>query len=836
MKTHALLKRLYILKGKLSKRLKKKNIDIYEKKNAEDYVRRTSKLIKKYKNRLYEKFPQNSEVRKLDPDTLSKRNIIAIFDSVLSRTLNMDYSELNKDIIVVQTYFFQILEDLIKNGFIYEGEKYVCFTASAGQIRTKKTIFLKESLWKQHQLNLMCGLTIDSINEQGGMNINKFLAYLALCNSATNEWKSFNIHRSIVVDDLETDVKATVDYIDKETFEIKRKRMNIPIAHTDGCGMILPKKSKRSFMCRLPWIKGLLVPFPFDKFKKEGMPLLVKDIYGKTWDIERDKIEVIFTRSQFKMAKYYSDWKDYKEKFIKYQCQAAKCNEEESEFAEAKLNYQMVQSLTSMSSKELETLATSTIEDITNVGTDKQTMLKILGVTDSNTKKNYTQQGLEIYNELLNDQHSREIIKNKKKSLVKEAKAAKLNVNGTYTFICPDLYAFCEKIFWGIENPNGLLNNGEVYCDLYKDSKELDCLRSPHLFREHAVRKNSVDDYKGKWFITSGLYTSVKDPISKILMFDCDGDKSLVCADKTLIKVAKRDMNDIYPLYYEMAVANKEDINSDNIYKGLVAAYKGGNIGTISNDITKIWNSDEVNIDAIKWLCMINNFVIDYAKTLFLPEFPDHIKKIIRGYTKKKVPHFFIYAKDKEIDRVENLNDSIVNKLDEIIPNPRINFKKIAGKFNSKNLMENAKVDLDNEIINRFEELDKRKKWIMKKDENNASFETLYAYKYIRDELLKVNDDAHYITDVLVKYLYEEKKSTRKKTLWESFGDILVSNLKRNLDGTKQCESCGKRIKVTANTKKYCEKCFINNREKQNKEKALRYYHKNKKLYQNEKR
>ena len=49
----------------------------------------------------------------------------------------------------------------------------------------------------------MCGLSIESINEQGGMNINKFLAYLALCNSATDEWKNFDIDKSIVVDDME---------------------------------------------------------------------------------------------------------------------------------------------------------------------------------------------------------------------------------------------------------------------------------------------------------------------------------------------------------------------------------------------------------------------------------------------------------------------------------------------------------------------------------------------------------------------------------------------------------------------------------------------------------
>ena len=68
----------------------------------------------------------------------------------------------------------------------------------------------------------------------------------------------------------------------------------------------------------------------------------------------------------------------------------------------------------------------------------------------------------------------------------------------------PDLYAFCEYLFidkYKAENnnyketkdrtiPKGLLQENQVYCRLYKTSKELDCLRSPHLYCEHAIRSN----------------------------------------------------------------------------------------------------------------------------------------------------------------------------------------------------------------------------------------------------------------------------------------------------------------------------------------------------------
>lgn len=61
---------------------------------------------------------------------------------------------------------------------------------------------------------------------------------------------------------------------------------------------------------------------------------------------------------------------------------------------------------------------------------------------------------------------------------------------------------------------------------------------------------------------------------------------------------------------------------------------------------------------------------------------------------------------------------------------------------------------------------------------------------------------------MLIKYLYEKKKSDYKTTLWECFGNIIVENLKSNIkDGYILCERCGKRIKDTINNKKYCKEC-----------------------------
>jgi hypothetical protein len=524
---HTKLIKLYRIKDSLNTKLKelKENIDLANDEKLKIRQKKLkaakSKCVKKIndlKSELTSLISNNTTIRTLRNDALKENKIIGMFDSALTRTIEMKTNDTSTEMFVVRVYYYQLLKGLIEDGFFFNGEKYIYFSSSAGQIRTKKGVFIKESTWLQHQGALTCGLTLDEINEKGGCNVNKLLAYKALTASASIEWKDFDIDKTIVVPDLETNVTAMFDYIDRDTYEITPQEMSVPIEHTDGCGMILPKKSKKSFMVRLPYVKGLLVPFAFDKFSEQFGSTKVKDIYGKEWDIIEDNIQVIFTASQFKMKKYYDGWDDYKQRFKEHKCQAVKLNEEDIG-ENATLNYQMLQTLTDITDKELKALAQPTIEDILKLGSDKETMLRVLGATKNNKQKNYYQEALFLYPELLNDEHSKKIIKDKKKSLISDARAGKLKINGKYTYLIPDLYAFCERLFLDEVNPKGLLGNGEVYCSIFKEGK-IDILRSPHLYKEHSVRKNGLNDIRSEWFVTSGIYTSIFDPISRILQFD----------------------------------------------------------------------------------------------------------------------------------------------------------------------------------------------------------------------------------------------------------------------------------------------------------------------------
>lgn len=763
--------------------------------------------------------------RFIRPNSLHDTNIISVFDSSLSRTIGMKQDELSDALIVVQVYYFDVFKDILFYGFTHNGVKYRYFTSSAGQIRKKKAVFIKESVWNSIEKTIMCGLTIDKINAKGGNNVNKHLAYMALANSATDEWNAFDIDKSIVIDDFETNVFGTIDYIDESDYSITRKDDYVPITHTDGAGMMLPSVSDKNFMFRAPWIKGLLGVFDFVKFIKENnYSPIIKDIYGKEHNVLLQDIQIIFTKSQFKIYKYYESWEEYKACFKQYGCSAGICNVEEERIKNAKINYQMLQTLTDITDEEIDLLTHKSAERIRNICNSPETMLETLGVTPYNTHMTPFQKALKCYPALLHDAYTKDILRDAKDSLLRKYRSGKLEITGKYTFLLPDYYAACEYWFGHNEHPTGLLADHEVFCHLFRSYNKLDCLRSPHLYKEHAIRENIAAgtdiERAGQirtWFTTNALYTSSHDLISKILQFDVDGDKSLVVADPDFIRIAERNMTDIVPLYYNMYKAAPTALTPEHLYAGLHAAFTGGNIGVYSNDISKIWNNEvfitgsdsekQEAINAVKLLCCENNFVIDYAKTLYKPVRPDDKNELITKYTHTKLPAFFAYAKDKETEQVAERNESFVNKIYDRIPNQPINTRKLTlPQPDYKLLMRNPHITCSKEVSALYDKLNTKYRYMIHMKDEYADNLT-YVAATIRAEFAALGYSEDTIADMLITYLYTNEKRY-KQLLWFAYGQHILNHMEANIPMKKmkciQCIDCGEWFEVSANNSMTC--------------------------------
>ena len=194
--------------------------------------------------------------------------------------------------------------------------------------------------------------------------------------------------------------------------------------------------------------------------------------------------------------------------------------------------------------------------------------------------------------------------------------------------------------------------------------------------------------------------------------------------------------------------------------------------------------------------------MIDYAKTLYKPEFPHEINEQIAKYTNCKLPAFFEYAKDKEKSQVKKRNGSFVNKIYDRIPNKPINTRGLKlDSINYKHMMSNPQIVCSKEVSDLYDELNKQYRYMINmKDEYIDNLR--YIACKIRGEFTQLGYSDETITDMLVEYLYKREKRY-KQILWFCYGQYIVNNLEINIEVRKTkfipCDDCGEWFEVDIN-------------------------------------
>lgn len=762
-------------------------------------------------------------------NTLKTSRKIAEFSSDSSRAMQIPDNEVTFDKIIVKWKSLDVLEQIVTDGFVMPiqlddgstiAKLYRFATASAGQLRTDKIQVMSCEKWEDIQSRLMCGLTFDSINESGGINANKLLAYIALASSATDPWPEMSIDRCIVINDFAGPVSGLVDYIHND-YTIERAEKTTTIEHTDGCGMMLPSVSRKNFMLRAPWIKGLLTSFDFIKFcKVNHIEPVIKDVYGKEHHLINENIQIIFTKSQFKLWKYYESWDHYKKCFKENGCVLNRTNFEEDYIPDTEISYQMLQTLTDFTDDEIKIFTKRTHDKITGIAKDAATMLQTLQADEDSD--NPYKRALCLYKELLREAYSRETLKAIKKRWTLDAKSGKIRCENKRLFAIPDMYAACEHWFLGEAEPKGLLKNGEVACKPYRGKDKVACLRSPHLYMEWTVRNVVHDQSIYDWFYTDGIYTSCTDLISKVLQFDVDGDQLNVIADPLLISIAERNIQkyDVVPLLYELGKAGSTPIDKKEFYSGLKRAHDFSGIGQVSNSLTKLWSKDEPDRGAAAMLCFYNNLVIDAAKTGFVntyenyPEVNRRINKAIGGKN-GRMPWFFQFSKNgrrelalpiKQRKKFAKSNESTMNRICSAfddIGNINMNYANVPPFNWQMFLVDNTSV-YNISAVSLFCQLD---------DANASNY--IEAHSGDMDPSTKLGSlydiiasDIEYqlvnkfgsleaVYPSIVKYLFagtNSNKIAHKRMFWRVFGDMAYAALEQNMKTYTVCDKCGMKI------------------------------------------
>lgn len=418
------------------------------------------------------------------------------------------------------------------NNKTYEST-YRRLCAGAGQLRRNSAMFVNEEIYEELESIMMCGLTRRKI---GKINLSKFGAYFSLYSSAARKVKT---PRVCVVDDYEYNLKdqSLLWIFDDEDGQkqIEERIMDMEINAFDGSGIISPEMAKiwsenlnldympASFIVRAPFVKGLVSVFDFKKFAKEvAHKEIIKDCWGEEYNV--DDIDVILTKSQFKMQKKYGSMNEYLYYFHKYGhiFSVARISKKENDFMTT-LNYQYVQS-NNYTNDSVKQLAEPTIDWLRNImNADRfNTMMFLVGSQKENENidsiDNRVTNGIAkalMYNEdILNDSYVRTKIKQMVDKKVRLAKIGKVYVEGSYDFAIPDLYALAEHAF-GMEI-KGILKSGESWNKRWveKGSKTVAMMRSPLVApAENQKREIHYSEEANEWFkyIYSGNIMSIWD-------------------------------------------------------------------------------------------------------------------------------------------------------------------------------------------------------------------------------------------------------------------------------------------------------------------------------------
>lgn len=865
---------------------------------------------KKKKNvELLEAIHKNKEVRKIDSKYLKEDYEIAVFENDVTRLAFKDRGiteadyQLLDEIVYMEVFHNEIMWQILEKGIRIDDKEYMLFSATTGQVRNTTITLMRKDFFEKHQGYLMVGLSKERINthtnsvkKEVGMNVGKYLSYNALpLSSSVLPDNVIDIERCIVVKGLETIITDRVKYVDIQTDKngqcyvsdtpTEYVEKDIEIEHTDGAGMFLPGELPSSCQIRGGYFKGAMFPFDFRLFaNKVANNSTIVDAWGDAVDIEKEDIRFLLTTSQLKMWKEYDSWEEYKEYFNKNDLKLSINSYANPPKEEVTFAYQYLQTLPY--NTDISKICEPAIDDLVKLKTDIDYVKQELGFTEDtvtdddvgedikeesvNKKDNgkqksnsYIAKALDLYPSLIYDYYVKKKIESLFRAKKKSYMGGKLPIKGYYSYIVPDMYAFCEYLFMGEKNPKGLIPKNHVYNKYYDECGNVEnviCLRSPHLSRyEYPKRKLTKTAECKKWFggMESDTVVSCHDLISKSLQCDWDGDEVLISADENLYCAAETLPDE--PLYYEMQKAEAQIINDKAIYDTLVKGFDNNVIGESSNAITKLWNVPELKEnplkydDAINVFCAYSNYAIDFPKTgknlalgeyeqLYLDLIPPKDIKDKMKEPKVKYPQFFRFAKGKK-NNLEEYTDSPMDRIAEYIDKQvgRKHYrysdedKNKLPKFDYRMLMNNelkddktAKYEVnrsDSRYLKLYNILNRRKKKKKKicidiqkeKGKHNVDVKELTAkfdvfhYHCIREiRELFTDSQGFFDVELAVNYMIDmeynkhEFVSTSKDILWKCFGHIIIDNLTVNCHNKAEVEKAvDKKTEAEVITKSY---------------------------------
>lgn len=578
--------------------------------------------------------------------------------------------------------------------------KYVSTFCSAGHSRTQKNLFVQKDIVDKLDDILLCGMPKTLVYDRPS----KWNAYYAMV--TTDSAPVTYMPNIVVIDDYKKTIRQKVDIVEVSGTG-KNKKYN-PIGHKgmkhhkelleilpfDGAGLVTPEcalkwakelncqSSKNQFYLPscfqlrvIPGIKGEVMVFDLKRFAREKKVSKIVDLGGKTWDIFKDKIDVILTKSQFKFWNQYLDDNDnfdywlWRKEFDK-ECHGYRrtfnivsYGVHPSDLSDkTMLSYQPEQSL-NFTDEEIPKISGMGIDIYRRVVSNIDEFLKYRRLIKLSDETGEEEENVDKYTpsyyvallhnkDLFYDKYVHGKIEEDIKKLKNNLLSGKLFVKGNYQVFIPDLYGLAEWTFHdelGYE-PKGLLKKPYyIYSDWWNDrgAAIVDIMRNPAVGMEHRIGHLRNNRELKKWFKfqTTGIVTGMYDTLALALNgADYDGDTVCTSDNKYLINAVKREFRAgngrlvVKKIIDDLA--EKSDLQGVQISDRAALmrvnqmSFKNS-IGHVIDRVTDLWTYIHLDEEKIGKYIMVGVIVgsetIDFAKTGENASFPDEIVSFLKG-------------------------------------------------------------------------------------------------------------------------------------------------------------------------------------------------------------
>ncbi len=598
------------------------------------------------------------------------------------------------------------LEKLLREGFYYNGVKYVRFGKSNSQAKEGITVFIDKDFYDEIMERSQLGVSIEKCV------ISKYESYRSLIFSACQfvEEKLPNI---VIVDEytkilpnqyVRYAVEKDVEYVDKATNEkkiyknqksIEEGYHDIKLSPFDGFGCHTEKIGKMfaqycdldyvpiAYQIRLPFLKGVSVQAPIVEFYADRGITEIVDVFGVSHKVK--DIDCLWNISMWKAYSIFKDkfqdkaWEEYINRINKYgyKLGISKYSHHIDDInLFTRTNFQYLQCLDLINPKYVQSFKNKdckyNILDSNNYGKiiklakystdliekiikgDKFYTLKFLGINDTevdSVNSKYVEAIL-INDKMLKDPCIKNMLRRKLEKIITQMKYGKVYAEGFYHTIVGDIIGYLEYCA-GLE-VKGCLSAGEFYCNTIPYGECLS-FRSPLVDPSEVNKVNIVSNEMTKKYL---LHFKDQD-VCMINMYDltmpqqggcdCDGDTFFLCYNPIILtsKINKPIVVDIDDKKSSSAV----EYNQDNIIKYEYSS-RDNRIGEITNVATSILNQytedpywQKVNADKVSLLRLYQGKEIDYLKNGYRWVLNKSLRKHL-----KKLPYFLLFNYPKKLN------------------------------------------------------------------------------------------------------------------------------------------------------------------------------------------